>query len=61
MTHRPHLLARNHCFLLAGSRRGDRRVPGLWISAQAPKLGWCWEGNPHDWLGVASTRSRLAG
>ena len=43
--------------MLSGSRRGDRRVPAMWISARAPKLGWCWDGNPHDWLGVASAGS----
>ena len=58
-THAPHLLERNHCFMLSGSRRGDRRVPALWISQRAPKLGWCWDGNPHDWLGVASAGGRL--
>lgn len=55
----PHVLEKNACFMLSGSRRGDRRVPALWISGKAPKLGWCWDGNPHDWLGVASTRARL--
>jgi hypothetical protein len=59
-THAPHLLERNHCFSLAGSRRGDRRVPALWISAGAPKLGWCWAGNPHDWLGLATAAAREA-
>jgi hypothetical protein len=56
---RPDLLIKNHCFMLAGSRRGDRRVPALWISDGAPKLGWCWEGNPHTWLGTASASARL--
>jgi Family of unknown function (DUF5701) len=55
----PRLLERNKCMMLAGSRRGDRRVPALWISGTAPKLGWCWEGNPHTWLGTASARTRL--
>ena len=55
----PHILARNACFMLSGSRRGDRRVPALWISGRAPKLGWCWDGNPHSWLGVASTAGRI--
>jgi hypothetical protein len=59
VTHFPELLTRNHCFMLAGSRRGDRRVPALWVSAKAPKLGWCWEGNPHSWLGTASTSGRV--
>ena len=60
VTHAPQLLEKNRCFMLSGSRRGDRRVPAMWISARAPKLGWCWDGNPHDWLGVASAAGRLA-
>jgi len=59
VTHAPQLLEKNRCFMLSGSRRGDRRVPAMWISAKAPKLGWCWDGNPHDWLGVASAGSRV--
>jgi hypothetical protein len=47
-------------FMLAGSRRGDRRVLALWIPEKAPKLGWCWEGNSHSWLGVASAERRVA-
>lgn len=60
VTHAPHLLEKNRCFMLSGSRRHDRRVPALWISERAPKLGWCWDGNPHSWLGVASAASHLA-
>jgi hypothetical protein len=56
---RPDLLQPNRCFMLAGSRRGDKRVPALWISQGSPKLGWCWEGNPHTWLGTASAAGRL--
>jgi hypothetical protein len=59
VTHAPHLLEKNRCFMLSGSRRDDRRVPALWISERAPKLGWCWDGNPHSWLGVASAARRL--
>ena len=59
VTHAPHLLEKNRCFMLSGSRRADRRVPAMWISERAPKLGWCWDGNPHGWLGVASAGSRL--
>jgi hypothetical protein len=57
----PALLEKNHCFMLAGSERGggDRRMPALWISDGAPKLGWCYKGNPHGWLGVASTALRM--
>lgn len=64
VTQIPALLEKNKCFMLAGSRRtglpGDRRVPALWISERAPKLGWCWDGNPHTWLGTASAGSRVA-
>ena len=60
VTHAPAMLEKNRCFMLSGSRRGDRRVPAMWISAKAPKLGWCWDGNPHDWLGVASAGARVA-
>lgn len=59
VTHRPELLEKNRCFMLSGSRRHDRRVPALWISEKAPKLGWCWDGNPHSWLGVASAARRV--
>ena len=60
VTHAPHLLEKNKCFMLSGSRRDDRRVPAMWISEGAPKLGWCWDGNPHPWLGVASAAERTA-
>jgi len=59
VTQFPESLEKNHCFSLAGSRCGDRRVPALWISKRAPKLGWCWAGNPHTWLGTASCAGRV--
>lgn len=59
LTAHPGVLRTNHCFMLAGSTRGDKRVPALWISNRAPKLGWCFEGVPHSWLGVASARERI--
>ncbi|MGY0236868.1 DUF5701 family protein [Longispora urticae] len=58
VTHFPATLEKNKCFMLGGSRCGDRRVPALWISENAPKLGWCWAGNPHTWLGTASAGAR---
>jgi hypothetical protein len=58
ITQFPESLEKNNCFSLCGSRCGDRRVPALWISKGAPKLGWCWAGNPHTWLGSASCGSR---
>ncbi|MFB2554289.1 DUF5701 family protein [Herbiconiux liangxiaofengii] len=66
----PEQLAPNHCFMTIASRRRtpdgslDARVPALWISGGtgrdgrarrgAAKLGWCWAGNRHRWLGHAS-------
>jgi hypothetical protein len=61
VTQHEHLLVKNHCFSLAGSRCGDKRVPAIWISNKAPKLGWCWAGNPHTWLGTAHSADRAAG
>jgi hypothetical protein len=58
VTQYPETLEKNHCFSLLASRCGDRRVPALWISDRAPKLGWCWAGNPHTWLGSASCSGR---
>ncbi|MER7129030.1 DUF5701 family protein [Streptosporangium saharense] len=58
ITQFPEVLVKNKCFSLGGSRSGDRRVPALWISQHTPKLGWCWEGNPHTWLGMASAGGR---
>ena len=59
VTHYPELLTSRNCFSILGSRRGDRRVPALWISRGHPRLGWCWAGNPHTWLGSASCRARV--
>ncbi|HWS57743.1 MAG TPA: DUF5701 family protein [Actinotalea sp.] len=56
---RPDMLRPNRCFSLMGSRAGDRRVPAVWISERRAKLGWCWDGNPHTWLGAASAARRL--
>ncbi len=71
----PDRLAPNRCFMCIGSRRSgaagrlDARTPAIWISGGtgrdgrdrrgAPKVGWCWAGNRHTWLGFASTTSRL--
>jgi hypothetical protein len=70
----PHALARGRCFMTIGSRRRkpggslDARTPAVWISngtgrdgpanRNAPKVGWCWAGNRHTWLGFASASSR---
>ena len=74
VTQRPDTLRKNKCFSsLASQRPGQQvpasrsrpagpgqQVPAIWISAAAPKLGWCWDRNPHTWLGSASATSRLA-
>jgi hypothetical protein len=61
VTQYPEFLAKNNCYSLAGSRYpGDKRVPAIWITAAGnPNLGWCWEGNPHTWLGTASCGRRV--
>jgi hypothetical protein len=72
----PEALARSHCFMTIGSRLRrpdgtlDPRTPALWISngtgrdggsrRHAPKVGWCWAGNRHSWLGFASAARRSA-
>ncbi|WP_438485088.1 DUF5701 family protein [Streptomyces sp. S186] len=70
----PAALEPNHCFMTIGSRLRkpngtlDARTPALWISGgtgrdgrerrNAPKVGWCWAGNRHTWLGFASATGR---
>lgn len=72
----PEVLERNKCFMTIGSRLTkangalDTRTPAIWISngtgrdgaanRQAPKVGWCWAGNRHTWLGFASAAARTA-
>lgn len=70
----PGVVADSHCYMTIGSRlrkgngRLDSRTPAVWISrgtgrdgrerCGAPKVGWCWAGNRHTWLGFASTTGR---
>jgi Family of unknown function (DUF5701) len=74
LVQQPDALARGHCFMTIGSRRRktdgllDARTPAVWISngtgrdgpanRNAPKIGWCWAGNRHTWLGFASASGR---
>lgn len=60
LTHYPEFLMKNNCFSLLASRFTDQRVPALWISEKRPKLGWCWDRNPHTWLGSASCGARVS-
>lgn len=55
----PGILKERNAYSLAGSRCGDKRVTAVWLSRGKPRLGWCWAGNPHTWLGTASARKRL--
>lgn len=61
VTHYPEFLIKNNCFSLLASRTGtDKRVPAIWINGKKePNLGWCWDGNPHTWLGSASCSRRV--
>ena len=56
----PAILKERNAFFLPGSRDVTKRVTALWVSKGHPRLGWCWEGNPHSWLGSASAGSREA-
>lgn len=72
----PDVLERNRCFMTIGSRLRkangalDARTPAIWISngtgrdgrerRNAPKVGWCWWGNRHTWLGFASATGRTS-
>jgi hypothetical protein len=60
VTQFPDLLREQNCFSLLGSRCGDRRVTALWVKRGGrPRLGWCYAGAPHTWLGSASCAGRL--
>ncbi len=61
ITQYPEFLMKNNCFSLLASRTGtDQRVPAIWINAKKqPNLGWCWDGNPHTWLGSGSCGRRV--
>ncbi|GAU86303.1 DUF5701 family protein [Bosea sp. BIWAKO-01] len=49
-----------NCIQMPGSRKpSDQRVPSIWFSKGAPRLGWCWDRNIHTWLGSASAACRL--
>lgn len=56
----PGILKDRNAFFLPGARDASKRVTALWVSKGHPRLGWCWEGNPHTWLGSASCGGRVA-
>jgi hypothetical protein len=59
VTQHPEWLRERNCIEMLGSRAGDKRVTGIWLSKRAPRLGWCWAGNPHTWLGMATSERRV--
>ncbi len=58
-TQHPEWLRDRNCFEMLGSRAGDKRVTGIRVSKGSPRLGWCWMGNPHTWLGMATAGGRV--
>lgn len=60
LTQHPEVLAERNAYQALASRAPNKRIPSFWNSKGAPRLGWCWEGNPHSWLGAASAGQRLA-
>jgi hypothetical protein len=60
VTHFPEIFTTHNAFQALGSRAQNKRVPSFWVSKGAPRLGWCWAGNPHSWLGAASAAARQA-
>ncbi|MCW2614838.1 MAG: hypothetical protein JWN08_1832 [Frankiales bacterium] len=58
--HHPELLKDACCCSMLGSRCGDRRVTAVWLSKGRPRLGWCYAGAPHTWLGSGWLTERLA-
>lgn len=58
VTHVPDVFGARNAFQALGSRAGNKRIPSFWMSKGAPRLGWCWAGNPHTWLGAASAAAR---
>nr|WP_255358434.1 DUF5701 family protein [Mycobacterium sp. URHB0044] len=55
---RPETLERGRCFMTTGSRK--RKPDDGPDHRDAPKIGWCWAGNRHTWLGFASATGRRA-
>ncbi|AKV55669.1 hypothetical protein BACT_1359 [Bifidobacterium actinocoloniiforme DSM 22766] len=52
-TQHPDWLVKKNGFNLLGSRSADGRVPSIWMSQNAPRLGAVWPNSRHTWLGNA--------
>jgi hypothetical protein len=57
-TQHPDWLAQKNGFNLLGSRSADGRVPSIWMSQNAPRLGSVWPNSRHTWLGNAFCQGR---
>lgn len=53
VTQHPDWLENKSGFNLLGSRSTDGRVPSIWMSQGAPRLGAVWPNSRHTWLGNA--------
>ena len=59
VTQFPDVFEVRNAFQAVASRSDNKRIPSFWMSKGAPRLGWCWAGNPHTWLGAGSAAGRL--
>lgn len=57
-TQHPDWLVKKNGFNLLGSRSADGRVPSIWMSQNAPRLGSVWPTSRHTWLGNAYCQAR---
>ena len=57
-TQHPEWLLEKNGFNLLGSRSTDGRVPSIWMSQNAPRLGAVWPNSRHTWLGNAYCTAR---
>ncbi|WP_368105601.1 DUF5701 family protein, partial [Bifidobacterium bifidum] len=57
-TQHPDWLEIKNGFNLLGSRSADGRVPSIWMSQNAPRLGAVWPNSRHTWLGNAYCMAR---
>ncbi|RSX55151.1 hypothetical protein D2E26_1205 [Bifidobacterium dolichotidis] len=58
-TQHPEWLLEKNGFNLLGSRSNDGRVPSIWMSQNAPRLGAVWPNSRHTWLGNAYCIDRV--
>lgn len=59
LTQFPNVLQTHNAYQLLASREDSLRIPSVWRSYNQPRLGWCWDGAPHPWMGSASAAARV--